>query len=39
MGKTENQFVLASTNQAFYKWDGLRNIYYPISKRNVLEFK
>lgn len=37
-GKDEHKFILASKNQAFYKWDGLRNIYYPISKGNVLEF-
>lgn len=38
MGKAEDKFVLASTNQSFYKWDGLRKIYYPISKGNILEF-
>ena len=37
-GKSEDKFVLASTNQAFYKWDGLRNLYYQVSEGNVLYF-
>lgn len=38
MGKTDSQFVLASKNQAFFKWDGLRKLYYQISEGNVLKF-
>ena len=37
-GKFEDKFVLASTNQSFYKWDGLRKLYYQISRGNVLYF-
>lgn len=37
MGKTEDKFVLASTNQAFYKWDGFN--YNQISLKNILRFE
>ena len=37
MGKSEKKFVLASKNQAFYKWNGAG--YYKISDNNILRFE
>ena len=35
-GKSEKSFILATTNQAFYRWD--KDHYSQISKGNILEF-
>lgn len=37
MGKSEKKFVLASKNQAFYKWNGAG--YCKISDNNILRFE